>query len=96
MKQLEKKMLQAIAERKSACFGNTSVVADKNKVAVYLFGNPIFVQKGKKKYYSDCGWKTVTTSSRLRALGADYSTNQNKCNCKLHTRTEMDKLIFSR
>jgi hypothetical protein len=45
-------------------------------------------------YFSDGGFNTVTTGSRLRALGADYSINEKRCNCKLTSQKEMLNLRY--
>lgn len=47
-----------------------------------------------KVYFSDGGFNTATTSSRLRALGADYSTNNKLCGCKLTSQKEMLNLRY--
>lgn len=50
-----------------------------------------------QKYEARCidgGFNTATTSSRLRALGADYSTNNKLCGCKLTSQKEMLNLRY--
>ena len=65
-------MLQAIAARKNWESGNTAVeVETSGAVSVWLFGNCIAVIDGQSKKFKTAGWATVTTESRLRALGAD-------------------------
>ena len=72
MKRIEEKMLEAIENRKSANIGNTSVICENDgSIKVYLFGNKIYEERGGVRRYSSCGYPTVTTASRLRALGAD-------------------------
>ena len=71
MRKIEEKMLEAVENRKSANIGNTSVVCENGSVKVYLFGNKIYEECGGVRRYSSCGYPTVTTASRLRALGAD-------------------------
>jgi len=72
MRKIEKEMLQAIENRKSANLGNTSVVCENDgSIKVYLHGNKIYEERGGVRHYSSCGYPTLTTASRLRALGAD-------------------------
>lgn len=77
MKKIEKRMIEAINNKKNFEESNTRVKQLKSGFAVYLFGNPIFCKINGKTYWSNCGWNTATTSSRLRALGVDYSTAAN-------------------
>ena len=76
MRKIEKAMCLAIGQRKTWSSGNTSVrpINDIN-VGVFLFGNHIadvnsetgFVMVNSNTLSK---WPTVTTKSRLRALGA--------------------------
>ena len=70
MKKIEKKMIEAIKNRKEFKETNTYVFTTKNGVFVKLDNTIIFALVNGNKYYSDGGYATVTTSSRLRALGA--------------------------
>ena len=73
MKTIEKGMVAAFNSNKDFHKDNTSVVVADGKVNVYLFGNKIAskdVKSGEVRY-SNCGWASVTTSSRLHALGCD-------------------------
>lgn len=65
-------MLQAIAERRDWKSGNTRVLVGNREVVVLLHGNIIAYKNraGGWSYWSR-GWATVTTASRLRALGAN-------------------------
>ena len=95
MRQIEKMMVQAVANKQNFKCSNTEVRNINGSVFVALHGNLIFASINGKKYYSNAGWNTVTTASRLRALGADYSTNYKKCNCELTSYQEMKKLFYS-
>lgn len=72
MRQIEKDMLKAIANGCNFRRSNTEVEQTNNTIYVYLFGYLIFVQDKKtgEKMYNLRGWNTVTTRSRLNALGA--------------------------
>jgi len=85
MRKIEKKMLEAIHARKFAYLGNTCVEyvnagnPHGTRSEIYLHGNHI------ADYWHDsktldvdvvtlAKWSTVTTKSRLRALGANVYT----------------------
>ena len=73
MKAIEKGMVAAFNGNKDFHRDNTEVVVVDGKVNVYLWGNKIAskdIKTGEVKH-SNCGWATITTASRLRALGAD-------------------------
>ena len=94
MRQIEKKMVQAVANRENFRLSNTEVYNKKNGVFVFLHGNLIFAKINGVQYYSNAGWNTRTTASRLRALGANYSTSYKKQNCDLLSRREMYDLYY--
>ena len=72
MRKIEENMLQAIAARKNWRSGNTAVeVETSGAVSVWLHGNCIAVIDDQSKKFKTAGWATVTTASRLRALGAN-------------------------
>lgn len=82
MRKIEKQMLEAIAKGKTWHGSNTSVSSiDDVNFAVFLHGNHIadvnssnwFVMVNK---YTLARWPTVTTKSRLRALGANVTTKK--------------------
>ena len=93
MKKIEKKMIEAIKNGKEFKETNTCVFTTKNGIFVKLYNTIIFALVNGNKYYSDGGYATVTTSSRLRALGADYSTNSKKNKTELQTQNFMYNLI---
>lgn len=95
MRQIEKQMLLAVANKKNFCLGNTEVYNKKNGTFVFLHGNLIFARIDNKDYFSNSGWNTRTTASRLRALGASYSTNYKKCNCDLLSRRDIYNLYYN-
>lgn len=70
MRVLEEKMLNAVKDFKNAtCGSNTKVVVEDDEVSVYLHGNLIFRQaKGDAPRFTDAGWRTNTTKSRLNVL----------------------------
>jgi len=78
MRQIEKKMLAAFKVNKNFKESNTEVLnlaALNGQIWVRLFGN-IIAKKDIKTgltVYSLAGWDTLTTRSRLSALG---------CNCQ--------------
>lgn len=80
MRKIEQAMINAIHNRKAWAGGNTTVqVLDDVNSAVYLHGHHIadynsgngFVMVNKDTLRR---WPTMTTKSRLRALGANVST----------------------
>ena len=84
MKEIEKKMINAVNQKRNFKLSNTEVICFRDgSVFVQLYDTIIFAKVDNNIYYSDGGWKTVTTSSRLRALGANYSVNNKKNACKL-------------
>lgn len=94
MRQIEKQMVLAVANKQNFRLSNTEVYNKKNGVFVFLHGNLIYAKINGVNYYSNSGWNTRTTASRLRALGADYSTNYKKCNCELLTRRQIYDLYY--
>lgn len=72
MRKIEQQMNEAIRNRKFWCKDNTMVHSDGN---VYLHGNNIaqVTDTGEIKVnlYTLRRWPSMTTRSRLRALGAD-------------------------
>lgn len=71
MRQIEKEMVAAVRERRNWRKANTEVCRGEGVTRVYLHGNAIatFYDDGTR-YFSLSGWNTVTTRSRLNALGA--------------------------
>ena len=69
MRQIEKQMLHAVINRNNWKKDNTEVVNEGGVISVYLHGNKIFALTSIGAMYSFAGWDTVTTRSRLRALG---------------------------
>lgn len=79
MKKIEKKMCEAVKAHKNWHNGNTEVYVENSvnggkNVFVYLHGNRIYERYVNLdgtfvEYFSLAGWDTVTTRSRLRALG---------------------------
>lgn len=73
---IEKNMLNALRESKSVSLANTYVSVNGEEKAVYLHNNKIALFTCGKLYVSLCGWNSVTTRSRLRALGVNITTKQ--------------------
>lgn len=82
MRKIEKQMIQAIYDRKAWQSGNTTVspIDDVNS-AVFLHGNHIADVNSTNGFvmvvtHTLRAYPTVTTKSRLRALGANVSTRK--------------------
>lgn len=73
MKQVEKKMLDAVRNGRNFRSGNTVVSNENGVICVYLFGNQIAEFRDGKRFFTLAGWCTVTTRSRVNALGANVS-----------------------
>lgn len=81
MRKVEKQMLAAIKARKPMFGRNTmvTVTGDGERAQVYLHGNHIadyFYRSGitEANTYTLARWPSVTTKSRLRALGVNVYT----------------------
>ena len=94
MRKIEKRMLQAVAGCYDWKESNTQVINNKNGVFVRLYNTIIFAKVGGAQYFSDGGFSTVTTGSRLRALGAAYSTNAKKNAAAMVPQNIMRNLYF--
>lgn len=92
MRKIEKEMVQAICNRENFCKSNTKVLVNSKCVYVKLYDTIIYILRNGIEYFSDGVFNTVTTSSRLRALGANYSTNVNKNKVDLLSQNEMYQL----
>lgn len=77
MRKIEQRMVNAINNKVNYRESNTEVIVKGANVFVRLYDTYIYAKVRGKVYFSDGGFNTATTSSRLRALGADYSTNNN-------------------
>ena len=76
MRKLENEMLAALRAGRDWQSGNTSVTAPDNtgRAAVYLHGNHLADWRNGRaepNLSTLARWPTVTTKSRLRALGVD-------------------------
>lgn len=72
MRAIEREMVAAFNGNRNFRKSNTQVVVNDGKVDVFLFGNKIStkdIATGEVRF-SNCGFDTITTASRLRALGA--------------------------
>lgn len=92
MKKIEKMMVAAVNEGRNWDSANTRVICNGKGTFVVLYDTIIFARVNGRECYSDDGYKTATTASRLRALGADYSTNEKKNACKLTSQKKMVSL----
>lgn len=63
-------MCNAFESRHAWQESNTAVIVDDGVVNVALHGNVIARREGAYRYCTLAGWDTVTTRSRLNALGA--------------------------
>lgn len=90
MRKIEKMMVAAVNEGRNWDSANTRVICNGKGTFVVLYDTIIFARVNGRECYSDDGYKTATTASRLRALGAAYSTNSKKCECEL---TEQKKMV---
>ena len=72
MRKIEEAMCEAVKNRKNWANGNTRVEIFNDEITVYLHENAIYRIVDGVKYWSFAGWPTMTTKSRLRALGVDY------------------------
>ena len=81
MRKIEQDMVKAIKARKNWQSGNTSTVIHDDQLLIQLHGNTIAVQS----LVTDVmwldqatfrNWPTVTTASRLRALGFHATIKQ--------------------
>lgn len=93
MREIEKKMIQAVNSKKDFSLSNTMVRVLKNgSIFAILYNTIIFASVNGSIYFSDGGYRTATTASRLRAFGTGYSTNEKKNKCKLTPQNYMIKL----
>ena len=96
MKKIEKEMLQALNAGREFAKSNTQVIRGANGgLFVKLYDTLIYAVFGSQEFFCDGGYKTVTTGSRLRALGAAYSTNENKHACSLTSSQKMFNLYWN-
>lgn len=72
MRKIEEQMVQAVFSGRNFKKSNTIVEVKNDYSYVYLHNNLIAMvhRPSKKMWISNCGWFTVTTKSRLNALGA--------------------------
>lgn len=94
MRVIEKNMLNALECGYNFKNSNTEVMHNRHGAFVKLYDTIIYAKVKGVTYFSDGGFNTVTTGSRLRALRADYSTNERKNKAVLHTQKEMINLWF--
>lgn len=83
MRQIEKRMLEAVRNGRPFRETNTKVAHANGNAYVWLYDTIIYANVDGREYYSDGGYKTQTTGSRLRALGARYSITPKNCEVEL-------------
>ena len=92
---MEERMLAAIKEEKRFTITNTEVVPVFSGVSklvlcvkVYLYGNHIAtVTKHDKTIILDtCGWDTVTTTSRMNAILAEFTDGAYYITCRTYNK----------
>lgn len=72
MRKIDEQMSAAVARRINWGMGNTRVIINNsNGLEVRLHGFLIYQEKDGVKYFTLAGWDTLTTRTRLRALGVD-------------------------
>lgn len=76
MKEIEKKMVDAVDNGRNFTGNNTTVRHEDGNTYVYLFGNLIYKIVDGKAQFSMCGWNTTTTRSRLNALGVNVRSKE--------------------
>jgi len=78
MRKIEREMIQAIIDdRNYWCKANTSVSKDADGVHhVCLHGNEIAQVENLNIKVRHCGWKSVTTKSRLNAILRTFGTHK--------------------
>lgn len=94
MRKIEERMINAVINRVNYRENNTKVYNTNKGVFVYLYDTIIFAKVNGTEYYSDGGYNTATTSSRLRALRAEYSTNEKHRKCVLYSQDDMKHLLY--
>lgn len=71
MRQIEKEMISAIKEGRNWSKSNTAVYKSNGCVCVHLHGNNIArIHPDGRREFSNAGWRSNTTKSRLNAMGA--------------------------
>jgi hypothetical protein len=71
MRKIERLMVQAIKDGRNWKSSNTEVESHpsgNNEMCVFLHGNHIASYKDGNLLINNCGWRTVTTKSRLNAI----------------------------
>jgi hypothetical protein len=76
MKSVEEKMIAAITTNKSAKFGTTKVVQEKDSSNVYFYGSLIAAITEKTVKINNCGRLTASTKSRLNAILSKFTDNR--------------------
>lgn len=95
MRKIEQRMVNAINNKVNYRESNTEVIVKGANVFVRLYDTYIYAKVRGKVYFSDGGFNTATTCSRLCALGADLQHTNNKlCGCKLTSQKEMLNLRY--
>jgi len=94
MRKIGQRMVNAINNKVNYRESNTEVIVKCANVFVRLYDTYIYAKVRGKVYFSDGGFNTSTTSIRLRALVADYITNNKLCVCKLTIQKEMLNLRY--
>lgn len=72
MRKIEYDMLTAIIENRNFSSANTRVSIDNDSTFIFLHDNLICIihNNDKKVQITDAGWSSVTTKSRLNAIGS--------------------------
>lgn len=90
-------MIAAVESGREMNERNTAVIVNRHGIFVRLYNTIIFALVKGRKYYSDGGYNTPTTASRLNALGCGYGWRKNTGPVsinKLRTVAEMSNLLM--
>lgn len=97
MRKIEQEISDAVLNGCRFSGGNTVVATSNSKTECFLHGNKVFQldRKTWKFKWSDCGWKTRTTASRLNAcFDAVHSLTDNNCHYNYKKREVLDTSTF--
>jgi hypothetical protein len=78
MRKIEESINDALRQKETKSFGNTSVNYSDDFSTVFLHGNPIvkISWENMTAKLSNCGWESKTTKSRLNAILSEFTTSQ--------------------
>lgn len=71
MRKIDRLASSAFLNKRRFKLNNTEVRIENNEANMYLHDNLIARTEKGKTYINHCGWRTLTTKSRLNSLGAN-------------------------